>query len=710
MKRFGPLPVLLAAAAASPQTQQPTPSRTPSPPPISFGVEVQYVEVDAIVTDKDGNVVRDLTRDDFEIKEEGKPRPVELAALIDLPTPAPDPQKVKAVEPDVKGNLRPFEGRLYIIVLDDLHTAALRSQGVKRAARLFIEKHFGDEDLAAVVQVSGRGDAGQELTGNRRLLLSAVDKFMGQRLRSATLNKIDVYNMTRDTRDPNERIRDPDEFQRGYNARSSLDALRSVADWLGNIHGRRKAVIYISEGIDYDVHDPFNNSDASTIMSSMRDVISAATRANVSLYTVDPRGLHGMGDETMDLNPVQDTSLGLDGRGLQSEMQLAQDSLRVLADETVGRAAVASNDFAGAFDRIVKDNSSYYVLGFRPANERADGRPRKLEVRVKRPGLKVRSRNGYVLARRAARRPDPPTFVGSRAPGPLKELLQLPIQQSGLPMVVSAAAFRGKAGTNSVMVTAHFGGQAFRDTEKDGKFQDVLEVSLVAFDKSAKTKGTDSQLKLDLKPQTKKVVDAAGFRFLGQLELPPGLYQLRCVARASNASAAGSVYYDLEVPDFSKGPLTLSGLLVSSATSALIPTAGAFEQFKDVLPAPPTTFRDFLPGDTLSVVAEIYDNELKTPHTLDVTTSVVEDGGIVKFHNDQQRKTEELTSIGGGAFVHKALVPLKDLAPGTYTLRVEARSRMGKQPRVVRDVAFRVVAPPSGSQEKPGQRPRSTPS
>ena len=248
-----------------------------------------------------------------------------------------------APEPDVRSNAAPFEGRLYVLVLDDLHTAALRSQGVKQAARRFVEQHMGEQDLAAVVFTSGRSDAAQELTASRRLLLGAVDRFIGRRLRSSTLNRIDEYNLRREELEANERIRDHDQFERGYNARVALDTLKGVADWLGGIRGRRKALLYVSEGIDYDVHDPINNHDTGAILNSMRDLVRAATRSNVSVYSIDPRGLHSMGDEMMELSPVQDTSLGLDVRGLQSELRLAQDSLRVLADETVGRAAVATN-------------------------------------------------------------------------------------------------------------------------------------------------------------------------------------------------------------------------------------------------------------------------------------------------------------------------------------------------------------------------------
>jgi VWFA-related protein len=683
---------LLAAATAAAQQPSPSPRPQRTPPPISFGVEVQYVEVDAIVTDREGKVIRDLTRDDFEIREQGQPRTVEVAALVDLEMP-PIGKRELQPEPDVRDNRTPFQGRLYVLVLDDLHTGALRSTGVKRAAHRFVEQYFGDDDLAAVVYTSGRGNAGQELTGSRSLLLASVDRFMGQRLRSATLNKIDVYNQTRDFRDPNERLRDPDEMQRGWNARSALETLKGVADWLRNIRGRRKAVVYFSEGIDYDVHDPFNNMDASTIMNSMRDAITAATQANVSFYTVDPRGLHSMGDEIMELSPVQDTSLGLDGRGLDSEMRLSQDSLRVIAEETVGRAAVSTNDFEKAFERIVEDNSSYYVLGFKPLVERADGRFRKLEVKVKRPGAVVRARNGYALVKEPRRRETPETLA-HRTPAMLKQMMNWPMQQSGLPMAVHAAAFKGTAGKASVMVTVQVGAGGFRFTEKGDLSQEVLDITIAAVDSNGKLGATDSQIKLDLKPRTRQFVDALGFRSVSEIDLLPGRYQLRVVGRAHNSALTGSVYYDLEVPDFSKGDLVMSGLSLSSATGGLVPSAGAFVPLKDVLPSPATVSREFFPLDTLTVVAEIYDNKWKTPHTLDITTAVLEEKGTVRFNNDQQRKTDELLALGGGSFVHKASVPLKDLLPGTYRLRVEARSRLGRTEPVSRELVFRVVAPP----------------
>lgn len=155
----------------------------------TFKADVNLVEVHAVVTDDRGEFVRDLTRDDFEIYESGKLQQPTVFQLVDLPTVEPGRATAihASIDPDVRASSPRFDGRLFVLMLDDLHTSALRSQLVRRAARQFIERHLADGDLAAIVHTSGRGDAGQELTPSRRLLLSAVEKFQGQKLPPATV-------------------------------------------------------------------------------------------------------------------------------------------------------------------------------------------------------------------------------------------------------------------------------------------------------------------------------------------------------------------------------------------------------------------------------------------------------------------------------------------------------------------------------------------
>ena len=138
------------------------------------------------------------------------------------------------------------------------------------------------------------------------------------------------------------------DFERGYHARNTLDTIKNLAEYLSSVRGRRKALVYFSEGIDYDINDVFNNRDATTIIDATRDAIAAATRANVSIYGIDVRGL-GAVARRRDRDPVASPTIrrsGSTASALQNELRLGQDSLRVLADETGGFAVVNTNDIA----------------------------------------------------------------------------------------------------------------------------------------------------------------------------------------------------------------------------------------------------------------------------------------------------------------------------------------------------------------------------
>ena len=134
-------------------------------------------------------------------------------------------------------------------------------------------------------------------------------------------------------------------------------------------------------------------------MTDIRDAIAATARSNVSIYTIDPRGLATTADDTIGVSGFADqddpvAGAGIGTRGVAYDLRVSQDSLRQLADETGGFAAVNRNDFTNAFDRIVRDNSSYYVLAYYPPSDKRDGKFHRIDVKVTRPGLVVRSRRG----------------------------------------------------------------------------------------------------------------------------------------------------------------------------------------------------------------------------------------------------------------------------------------------------------------------------
>jgi VWFA-related protein len=690
-------PILLLAGAALTAGQVPAPSQPPptAQQPPTFKVRVDYVEVDAVVTDRQGRLVRDLKKEDFQVLEDGKSQAITNFTMVDIPVDK-DPRPLFAsspIEPDVKTNEKPFDGRVYVMVVDDLHTRFGRSQRVKIAAKQFIERRLGANDLMAIVHTAGPSEANQEFTNNRKLLLAAVDRTQGRKLDSATANKTNEYNRTRDIRQQGDPLNDPDDMERGFNARTTLDTLRNVAEWFGSVRGRRKAILLVSEGIDYDIYDVIaqnnsNHQSASMVLDATRDAIGAATRANVAIYGIDPRGLTDLGDESIEIGSFpDDTSLGIGPGSLQSELRLSQDSLRTLSEETGGFAVVNKNDFATAFQRIVEDNSSYYVLAYYPPDARP-GRTHKIDVRVTRPGLIVRARKAYLTPKKAE---PPKTTAGNNPSTPeLREALDSPLPVSGLTMHVFAAPFKGIAPNASVLFGVELRGRDMK-VEPNAK----ILLSYIAIDANGKVRGgnTDALTLSNLKPESKARIEQTGLRMLNRLDLPPGKYQLRIAAHDPSGGNVGSVQYDLDVPDFVKAPFSISGLVLTSAAGSAFPTAKADEQLKPMMPGPPVALRAFPQNDEIALFTEVYDNGGASPHKVDITTSVTTDEGKVLFKTDEVRDSADLGGKRGG-YGYTTRVPLKDLALGSYVLKVEARSRLMKDaPSAVRELQFTVEAP-----------------
>jgi VWFA-related protein len=661
------------------QTQQPT-----------FKLRVDYVEVDVVVTDRQGNLVRDLKKEDFQVLEDGKAQAITNFTLVDIPVERADRPLFAAspIEPDVKTNERPFDGRVYVMVIDDLHTRFGRTQRVKIAARQFIERRLGANDLMAIVHTAGATDANQEFTGNKKLLLAAVDKTQGRKLDSATANRTSEFFRTRDQRQAGDRVNDPEDAERAFNARNTLDTIRNVAEWFASVRGRRKSILLVSEGIDYDINDIIassgsNHFGASMVLDSTRDAIAAATRSNVAIYGIDPRGLTDLGDESIEIGSFpDDTTVGIGPGSLQSELRLAQDSLRVLSEETGGFAVVNRNDFANAFDRIVQDNSSYYVLAYYPPDPRP-GRNHRIQVRVTRPGVTVRARKGYLTPKKV----ETSTATKGPATPEVREALDSPLPVSGLTMRVFAAPFKGTAPNASVLLGVELNGRDLKLSPND-----KIQLSYLAIDATGKVRGgnTDTLQMSNLKPETKTRIEQSGLRLLSRLDLPPGRYQLRVAAHDSEGGNVGSVLYDLDVPDFQKSAFSISGLVLTSPSGSAIPTVRADEQLRGVLPASPVSIRTFPATDDIQLFTEVYDSAGPAPHKVDITTTITTDEGRVMFKTEETRDSGDLGGQRGG-YGYTAQVPLKDLAPGRYVLKVEAKSRLGNAQPISREVLINVT-------------------
>ena len=736
--------VLCAAALQTPALRA---QDKPAPPEVTFQVEVNYVDVDVVVTDEDGKFVPGLTREDFEVFEDGKPQKVDTFAYVEIPV-APDTTFVlgdRNVPTDSKTNRVPFSGRLFVIVLDDQDVSSMRTMQVKKSAKEFVDKYMGANDVAAVLHTSGRTDASQEFTSNKVLLKAAIDKFMGRRMRSLTIERLDSYYQTMlpsdgtqssdseqpQMTDPGGHGRmDPTEFERGFRAVGVLDTLRLTAEFLTSVRGRRKAVLFFSEGIDYPIWDSFGGQSATDVIRATQDAISMAARANVNFHTIDPRGLVGMTNEFMEMAgsgapqlaggaPMRTATgepiTGLTGgtfnaqADLMTELMLSQGSLRELADQTGGIAAVNMNSLTDAYTRIMETNSRYYVLGYYPPTHARDGRFHKIEVKTKKPGLRIAARRGYGSPRgrtaeerkrdeearrlKEARRPN-----ADRTSSQLRDLLTSPLQQSGLNFTVQAAPFKGPQKDASVALAIELDGDKLQYAPPDAKGMSANKIELSFYgvnDQGKALGGTHSVLDLTLRPDTKERVAKFGVRVNPRVNLPPGRYHMRIGAREAVGGLTGSVFYELEVPDFRKEKLMLGGLLIAAASGQETPSIQADTVLGKVLPASATSRRVFPQRDLLAVYTEVYDNIGAQPaRNVDMAVRLLDENGKEVF------VTRNELANGGTAkdkawdiYGYTAQLVLKDVPPGRYALRVEAqvRGNVGDAKPVSRETLITVV-------------------
>ena len=256
----------------------------------------------------------------------------------------------------------------------------------------------------------------------------------------------------------------------------------------------------------------------------------------------------------------------------------------------------------------------------------------------------------------------------------------------------SSDLFKGAAPNASVLMGVELRGRDLTTTA-NGR----VDLAFTAVDVKGKMKASSRDtLTLNLKPDTKTRVEQDGIRILSRMNVPAGHYQLRVAAYDAGGGAVGSVLYDLDVPDFNKARIAMSGLVLTSVAASTMPTARPDNELRTLLPGPPAGARTFAQNDQLAIFTDVYDNDVSPAHKVDITTSLTADAGRVVFKNEDVRTTEDLGGKPGGFGVGTTL-SLADFEPGLYVLKVEARSRLGADVMASRDVQIRITPPIQGA-------------
>jgi VWFA-related protein len=397
----GVLAVTLCTVGGRAQQQQ-TGDDKAAPP--AFRAGINFVSVDVIISDKNGNNIADLKESDFEVTEDGKPQTVESFKFIKLDggaMPGPDgpPRQIRTDE-DEEAEAARDDVRLFAIFLDDYHVRRLQSMSVRDPLSKFVETQLGPSDMIGLMYPL-QSVLNVRMSRNHAAIIQGIQKFTGRKYDYTPMNDIEQQYANYPT-ETVERIRN----------KVSLSALKGLIIHMGTLKQGRKSLIVVSEGFTYMVPpqlrspnsqmpalasggaaaDPITESRANfaatiDMQQDLRDIYDEANRQNVSLYPVDPRGLAVFEFDLSEPSVGSDTD--------RQYLNATMDSLRTLAENTDGRAIVNRNDLAGGMRQIIRDSSAYYLLGYSSTAAPSDGKFHEIKVRVKRPGLQVRARKGY---------------------------------------------------------------------------------------------------------------------------------------------------------------------------------------------------------------------------------------------------------------------------------------------------------------------------
>ena len=586
----------------------------------------------------------------------------------------------KAIEPDVQTNEH-LEGRIYLMVLDDLHTDFTRTPRVKAAARRFIEQNFGTNDLAAVVYT---GRARRVAGLHEQSAAAARGHRQVQRTQAAVGHDPAHRGRAGQSRRPatSSRATTSNRWTAPSARASVMDNIRKLAEFMAGVRGRRKAMLLIGEGIDYNIYEATACwARRPRPCCSTRRMRSPPRRAATSAST---RSIRAGCRPATRISSRQSSTVGEAPACSRCRASCAcrRTACACSRPSTGGFAAVNRNDLNSAFDRIVAENSSYYMFGYYSANERRDGRFRKIEVRVKRPGLRVRSRNGYFEAR--GRRPTTPTPPATVSPA-LSEAIGSPLPVTGVPIKVFAAAFKGAAPNAAIAYVAEVDINTFEFVEKDGTFSETLELVNTATDAKGKVFPRRTQLvNLNLKPDTLARAKSRGFRLVNQVSLPPGRYQMRIAAASRGGRSRqralrprGAGFLEGEVRDERRGADVARGRARRRPSSRRI-------RWPTICPVRRRRCASSRRDDTIALFAEFYENSPGAPaHMLDFKAELRAEGGRVVQNVTDQRSSTDLQG-GSGGYGFSARLPLDEVAPGFTCSRRRPgahRRSSGREPR-----------------------------
>jgi VWFA-related protein len=672
----------LAGAHSGAQQAQQTPQTPPGsqapteqqPPPV-FRTGINFVRVDVILTDKNGNQITDLKASDFDVTEDNKPQKIETFKLIKLDggvqEAIKEPPRQIRTDFDEEAEAARDDVRLFAIFLDDYHVRRGTSMSVRKQLTQFVDTQIGPSDMIGVMYPL-ESTYSVRMTRNHAAVSKGLEQFTGRKYDYRPMNQMEELY-----------AHYPAETVEMVRNQVSISAIKGLIVHMGSLKEGRKSLILVSEGYTNMLPPQMRNADAQLpgfgnpnfnnplagvgdpnedraaffakvdMETELREIYDLANKNNVSIYSVDPRGLPVF---EFDINE----SVG--GQTDSKFLNETQDTLRELAENTDGRAIVNRNDIAGGMKQITRDASAYYLIGYNSSQAPSDGKFHEIKVRVKRSGVQVRARKGYwaMTADDTARALAGPKFT---APKPVEVALAAATARPSSASVIRTwiGTARGENGKTRVTFVWEPIARATSARPND----DPSRVSLMAV-------GTDGMPFFRARVPDVAIASttpasaavAGGAASAGQAKGPmrvtfdavPGKMQLRVSVEGAGAQILDTETREITIPD-----LTSAQALLGTPEVHRARTAREFQQLKADADAVPTTVREFSRTDRLLIRVPAYGPAGASP--------------VLNVHllNRAGAPMSELQAGPAPASSAQQIdLPLAGLAPGEYLVEIKS--------------------------------------
>jgi VWFA-related protein len=548
-------------------------------------LRTELIQVQVVITDKQGRIIESLKKQDFELLEQGRPQEVsffseERIGLQPVKPAVTNPDRVADESPPAKSATSTHS---ILLFLDTLHLSGPSLIRARLSVKQFVDEQVTDKDTVVVATSGGVFGIFQNPVRNRLALHRMVERIgdfdaSGQSnftpYLAAMVKQGDKAAFEVAVRvfiseelgglspgpgiEPLVRAKASQVVEiASYRRQSALSVLSEVAERAMMMPGQR-LLILLSDG--FSLRNRYGTPDSGDLQSA----ISKAVRSGVVIYSIDVKGLEVAAEFDASRRGVigGSATIGRLSSYMNASAKDRQDGINALAQDTGGKAFFNTNDLKGALQKAVDLNRSCYTLAYYPPDDKGNKEFRRITVRVKsHPEYNVRAQKGY--------------FASDLKKAEEKELAQSPQQRlmaaiaKPLPVDdigVSASADYLEVGTDGEQVSlqAVIDGTKLNYQEQNGRLLIEIELAAVVYDRTGKPIKTITEtIRGAMSAAEAEAAKRTGFHYSKRIGLKPGVYNIRLGLREAGTHRVGTAATWLEIPNLSQGKLAISSILLT---------------------------------------------------------------------------------------------------------------------------------------------------